>query len=870
MMTTLGEKRVTLSAGDRLGRYEVRTQLGSGGMGDVYRALDTALDRDVAVKVLPDGVVGDSQRLERFQLEARAVAALSHPNILEIYDIGDQDGVQYAVTELLEGQTLRDGIPATGMAWQRVVEIGAAIADALAAAHGSGIVHRDIKPENVFVTTTGRVKVLDFGLARLHELKTPEAPTGVVLDADTQVGSVIGTVGYLSPEQVTGGEADGRSDIFALGCVLYEMVTGRSAFRRKTVAETLWATLREDPPRPSSVGALLPLDLERTIARCLEKAPEARFQSAADLAFALRAIASGSAPAVGIRSSKSFPRLTGFTVIAGLIVAAALLIGVILGPRMRVGARTAGPTLDPKLVVVLPFDNRTGDPDHDAIGLMAADWLTQDLPETVDLDMVAGSTAVAAAERIGSGPAGALDVARELGAGTLVTGAYYRQTDQLRIKAEITETATGGLLHAIGPVSGPISDPMAAVEPVRQRVLGGLAATDPRYAKFSPPTLDAYREMAAGLEIWLEKPGVGLEHFQRAAELDPDYVPALLQMSHALTVLRRFEEARSVLDELDQRRHLLASFDRLCLDCVLLRRDHRYDEALTPLREIVALDPLNPHISIGLAEALVWTNRPREAVATVECFGELDKANFTHLFPLCQGLHMLGEHERESEVAQESLRRFPSIKGYVRGGLLANAVVALAALGRSDEAAVVIERAFTESENLGVWLAWQATAELGAHGWPQEARQMAENTLERLPPSETQPPWTRWTLAVLMLVLDQPEEARALLAELVAEYPDELYIGGLAGATAAYVGDRMAAEEALIRIEDVAGPYSFGEDSYWRACIAAGLGDRELAMEQLNTALQQGQQFDLTFHRNPFLYPLHGYKPFEEFLRPKG
>ncbi len=868
-----------LSVGDRLGRYELRNRLGSGGMGEVYCAIDTSLERDVAIKVLPDGVIGNPQRLEQFQLEARAVAALSHPNILEIHDFGEQDGIQYAVTELLEGQTLRERIPAAGMAWQRVVAIGAEIADALAAAHERGIVHRDVKPENIFVTSAGRIKVLDFGLARVHELATPEAPTGVVLDDDTRVGSVVGTVGYLAPEQINGDEVEGRSDIFALGCVLYEMVTGRRAFRRDTVEESMWATLREEPPQPSSLGAMLPAELERAISRCLEKAPEARFQSAADLAFALRSIASGSTPAADTRTTGASRRVWRIAAFAGLVAVALVLAGLVIGPRLLSPGASAIPVLDPNRVVVLPFENRTGDADHDVIGLMVADWLTQDMPETVDVHMIAGASVVAVAQRIGTGAGAALDVARELGAGTLVTGAYYQQADQLRFKAEIADAATGTLLHAIGPVSGPTSQPMAAVEPLRQRVLGALAAKDPHVAKFAPPTLDAYREVMAGLEVWLEKPEVGLEHFRKAAELDPDYVPARLLVSHALFELRRFGEGRAALDELASWRHLMSSFDRLCVDCVVLRQEHRYAEALVPLREISALDPLNPLITIGFADALVWTNHPHGAITVVERLGVLDMSNLPHVFPMCMALHMLGEHERELEVAREALERFPTLGGEFRWGLTGNAVVALAALGRSDEASVLIEKVIGspgESYVYGgpdaseTWMAWQAAAELAAHGWPEEGRRIAERVLERVPPSEALPPWTRWFQAVLMLQTDRPDDARALANAIDAENPNDIYMVFLAGALAARLGDRQAAEDVMRRIDELAGPYSFGADSYCRACIAAELGDREQAMELLHAALRDGQQFDLTFHRNPFLDSLHGYPPFEEFLRPKG
>ena len=280
--------------GRTLGHYRIVEKIGEGGMGEVYRAHDERLDRDVAVKVLHASVAKDADRLARFEREAKAVAKLNHPNILAIHDFGTSEGVTYAVTELLDGQNLRQSIPPSGLSWRKTVEMAAAIADGLAAAHGKGIVHRDLKPENAFVTPDGRIKVLDFGLAQIKEPVDEEAETATLTPAGTVAGTVMGTMGYMSPEQLRGEQADARSDIFALGCVLYEMLSGKAAFLRNSTAETTVAILKEEPLSLSDSAKTLPSDLERAIRRCLEKSPESRFQSAADLAFNLRSIGTGS------------------------------------------------------------------------------------------------------------------------------------------------------------------------------------------------------------------------------------------------------------------------------------------------------------------------------------------------------------------------------------------------------------------------------------------------------------------------------------------------------------------------------------------------------------------------------------------------
>jgi serine/threonine protein kinase len=236
-------------------------------MGVVYRAHDESLDRDVAVKVLHEAVAQDAGRLARFEREAKAVAKLDHPNILAIHGFGTDQGVTYAVTELLDGQDLRPSIPPSGMPWQKVVDVGAAIADGLAAAHSKGIIHRDLKPDNVFITSDGRVKILDFGLAQVKVPVEEEAETATMTPAGTVAGTVMGTMGYMSPEQLRGETADARSDIFALGCVLYEMLSGQSAFLRNSTAETSAAILKEEPASLSESGTTFPAELERTFRR---------------------------------------------------------------------------------------------------------------------------------------------------------------------------------------------------------------------------------------------------------------------------------------------------------------------------------------------------------------------------------------------------------------------------------------------------------------------------------------------------------------------------------------------------------------------------------------------------------------------------
>jgi eukaryotic-like serine/threonine-protein kinase len=281
--------------GTHLGPYEILSPLGAGGMGEVYRARDTRLGRDVAVKVLPASFSSDKDRLHRFEQEACAAGALNHPNILSIHDIGTHDGAPYVVSELLEGETLRRRLSGTVLPQRRAIDYALQFAHGLAAAHEKGIIHRDLKPENIFITRDGRVKILDFGLAKLIQANSNECQTDIpTRRVDTDPGVVMGTVGYMSPEQVRGQNVDHRSDIFAFGAIVYEMLSGQRAFRGDSPVDTMSAILKEEPPDLSATNHYVSPALERLVDHCLEKNPEERFHSARDLAFALEALSASS------------------------------------------------------------------------------------------------------------------------------------------------------------------------------------------------------------------------------------------------------------------------------------------------------------------------------------------------------------------------------------------------------------------------------------------------------------------------------------------------------------------------------------------------------------------------------------------------
>jgi serine/threonine protein kinase/Tol biopolymer transport system component len=366
---------MTLAAGSKLGPYEILAQIGAGGMGEVYRAKDPRLSREVAIKVLPASFSEDTERLRRFEQEAKAAGVLNHPNVTAVYDIGTNasDGAPYVVQELLEGETLRSVLAGGKLSARKTIDYSLQIVRGLAAAHERGIVHRDLKPENVFVTNDGRVKILDFGLAKLtHTEERGQVTNLPTATAGTEPGVIMGTLGYMSPEQVRGKPADARSDIFSFGAILYEMVSGRRAFHGDSAADTMSAILKEDPPDLSVTGQNVPPALERIIRHCLEKSPEQRFHSAHDLGFDLESLSGVSAsgqPAAAGASRRFAGRGLAIPVAIALL---ALAVGYALGHRKSSASKPSTLTYSQLTFLQYPVFNARFSPDGKTVVFSAA------------------------------------------------------------------------------------------------------------------------------------------------------------------------------------------------------------------------------------------------------------------------------------------------------------------------------------------------------------------------------------------------------------------------------------------------------------------------------------------------------------------
>ena len=643
---------MALADGTRLGPYEIITAIGAGGMGEVYRARDTRLGRLVAVKVLPGGVAADEGRLRRFEQEARAASALNHPNILAIHDIGVHDGAPYLVMELLEGQTLTQRLGGRALPVAVALDYALQLGDGLAAAHAKGIVHRDVKPDNVFVTNDGRVKVLDFGLARQPEAPVggaPEAAT-IAMAPRTEAGVILGTVGYMSPEQARGEPADIRSDVFSLGCVLYEMLGGQRPFARASAVETMHAIMMDEPRRLADVATSVPANLAAVVARCLEKRPGARFADAAEVVWALK----------GLQSTPS-----------------------------AVTAPAAGP--DDKSLVVLPFADLSPGRDNEYFADGLTEEIIGDLSRIGSLRVTSRTTAMALKGTTKSLPA----LARELAVRYVLEGSVRRAGNALRISVQLVDSATdahvwsekfGGTLDDVFDIQENVS--RAVTEALKVRL---TASEDRRMAKrpignfqvydiylrarraMSSFTVAGLREgeqlLHEGLQVAGENPlllaGLARVHFEhvdlaleggegladaedfarRALALDPECAPASL-------VLGLVEHFRGDLALAVQHLRRALESDPNDTDTLWwlawfsLWITGQHQVALEAARRQVELDPGNPmsHVSVALAQYV--QGRFTEALAAIEGL-----PNEHPMFAYVRALALVGAGRRDEALA---------------------------------------------------------------------------------------------------------------------------------------------------------------------------------------------------------------------------
>ena len=660
---------MALTAGARLGPYEVVDSIGAGGMGEVYRARDTRLGREVAVKVLPEKVARDSRALERFEREAKAVAALAHPNILALYDIGNEKGLWYAVSELLEGMTLRERLEDDSLTASKALELAVQIAHGLAAAHEKGIVHRDLKPENIIVTRDGRVKILDFGLAKwtASDSEGGDGATLPTLTQHTQPGTVMGTMGYMSPEQARGHEADHRSDIFSFGTILHEMLYGSRAFPGDSSADILSAILREDPAVPSDKKSSVPQVLESIVRRCLEKSADERFQSVRDLSFALEAI-SDSRP-------DTLPAVTALP-----------------EPATAVDRAPS--------IAVLPFRDLSPKQDQEYFCEGMAEEILNAMTQVEGLRVASRSSSFHFKDQTHD----TREVADALNVTMLLEGSVKTAGDRLRVTARLINAEDGfniwserydRRMEDVFAVQDEISESIATA--LRGQVAG---AEEAHPAKHQTHDLEAYHLYLKGQHNWYRREIGSIEKaaafFEQATRKDPTYALAYTGLTNAYSSLGYYgldpsvalTKAKAAIDkaatldpelaDVHAARGLMqvwlewdfegseASFRRSleinpegvlarCWYGFLLDYLGRSDEAVAVTEKALEIDPLSPYVNSSLGYALFIAGQNDKALEPLERALEMDSDFLYTLWVLGGALSESGQHEQAITTLEKAV-----------------------------------------------------------------------------------------------------------------------------------------------------------------------------------------------------------------------
>jgi serine/threonine protein kinase len=504
-----------LVSGTRLGPYEIQSPSGKGGMGEVYRAKDIRLGRDVAIKILPQSLLSADEPLKRFEREAKALASISHPNILTIFDVGNEQGVHFVVTEFLNGNTLRTHIPESGLSWQKALEIAIAISEGLVAAHSLGIIHRDLKPENIFITSDRRIKILDFGLARFVPVN--EAVEEETISRVTKSHVVFGTVPYMSPEQIRGMPIDERSDIFSFGCLFYEMLTGRRPFQRESSADITAAILKEQPLPLNQSNNNIPQSVEKIVLRCLEKEREKRFQKATDLVTNLKALTSANNEA----SLSIIQKLNLRHLIAVLLVVLTL-VGLILF--------RSTPEKTISTLAVLPFKNASANHDVDFLSEGISERITSNLSQLPQLRVKSRSTVYVYKDK----QIDPRKIGKDLNVGAVLMGSVLQRGENLTLRAELVDTNDGTQLWG-DEYNRSMSDIFQIQEEIATEISKKLQlkltpAQQGELSKRQTHNVEAYQLYMKGRYYWNKRTQEAFkkakEYFLQALDKDPTYALA--------------------------------------------------------------------------------------------------------------------------------------------------------------------------------------------------------------------------------------------------------------------------------------------------------------------------------------------------------
>jgi len=849
-------------------RYEIIEELGKGGMGKVFRVEDKKIKEEIALKLIKPEIAADKKTIERFSNELKFARKIAHRNVCKMYDLGEEAGTYYITMEYVPGEDLKSFIRRS-----RQLTIGTAISlakqvsEGLSEAHRLGVVHRDLKPQNVMIDKEGNARIMDFGVAR--------SVTGKGI---TGAGVMIGTPEYMSPEQVEGKEADQRSDIYSLGIIMYEMLTGRVPFEGDTVFAIGVKQKSESPKDPRELNSQIPEDLSRVILKCLEKDKEKRFQSSGEVRSELSNIEQGIPTTERVVPKRKPITSREITVQFNLkkILIPALALLVVTAITLVLFIRRE-PILDPNRVVVDVFENQTGDSQLDHVGRMAADWITQGLSQT-GLVSIEPLPSIEAFEDVKEGKDRVRFLAKETKAGKVVTGTYYLQGEYIQLHAKVTDAQKAKLVHVLDPVSGPVDNPLEAIELLRQRVMGVLATLlDERISQVidrttKPPTYEAYQEYIDGLQVFsrgeYEK---SIEHFSRAIALDPDFIYALTSIAVAYLNQGEYAKAEPFFKKLDKSRDKLSPVDRYFVDYIGTLLHGNLEDGYNAARQ-AALADKGTRQNYRVALAANRINRPKEAIEFLE---KLDpergfmKGWVSYWGQLTLAHHMLGNHKQELKEARKGRKQHPE-----NLSALWFEARALAALGRIKEINKLIDksRALPPQTESPFQIMLDTGQELRAHGYKEASLQVLERAIkwfESRPKEELETRSHRYGLARVLYEAERWKEAQDIFEVLHKEFPDNIRYLGCLGSIAARRGDKEEALRISSLLENIDRPYIFGTHTYCRAFIASLLGEKENAVRLLREALAQGIRY-WSLHPAMDLEPLQDYPPFKELIKPKG
>jgi len=854
-------------------RYRIERELGAGGMATVYLARDLKHEREVAIKVLkPDlaAAIGP----ERFLREIKITAQLNHPHILPLLDSGESDGFLYYVMPYVQGESLRDRLNREKqLSIDDAIKIASEVAEALDAAHEKSSVHRDIKPENILLER-GHAVVADFGIAR--------AISAAGGDRLTETGLTLGTPAYMSPEQAGGAvEVDPRGDVYSLGCVVYEMLGGVTPFTGPTPQAVLARHALDSVPSLRTIRNTVPAPLDDAIVKALSKVPADRFRTTLDFAAAIQA---GQLPATPRETGPNGPTVSTLArwsirhhkaVLASGLVLAGMLTGLV-----AVTNRTPG--LVPRRIAVVPLVNQTGEQALTVVGQIAGELFAQSIGNTRLAEVVPPGEMLASGNDLNH----ALTAAQQAGAGTAIWGTYHRRGDSIEFQVSLLDVSTRRIVDAMRPVRGSINDPMQAIDSLIHGILGALASHfDPflEPASWTQTTLsllsydgylaheEARRRLARG--DWRG----AAEHAERAI-FEFGVYRSVLIAADARMMLGQWDKVDSIARVLSLTPLGLDAADRPVLDILRGYLAGDLVAALSASLESAALAPnAGPHFHATYMA--LWNNRPRLVLELLQN-ANFDRGFWTnypfYVTPLTDALHLTRDYREEERQARQALVRFPDL-------LFIHFAVAraLAARGKVEELQSVLQEISALPGQPG-WLpdtTWTAGLamryvglELRAHGHAADADHVLHQAVSWYadrPQLEAQDLTHRYQHAEALYAAREWARADSAFQDLSRVSPDHIAFRARLGLLAARRGEIDEAQRVARWLEELQRPYLFGEPAVWRARLAAQMGDLGGAVALLQQAFSQGRPYQVHFHADPDLEPLHGFSPFDDLIKPK-